>query len=436
MATDMTGITVTTDSRGRDRYRVRVTFRDSEGVERCRTGTFDRQSDAVKARNKWRSERDKRDLMPRERMTVREYGEQWMRDNATGDDHLSDNTLAGYATCLKRINKVIGHVPVQDVKLRHVKSLRAELDEMRHARTGELLEKSTKATTMAVLHNLLAAAVEDELLDRNPAAAVRRRRRKKKVVVDDEVKPQVKKAFTAEEVAALRIAAREHRNDRLRLLVFIASFAGLRRSEVLGLRWKDLDIVETGDGERFGVLHVRSTLVWVGKKGPKYEPPKSDSGIRDATIDAETLDVLLEWRERQSEYKKLAGSKWYDDTGLIVTNHLGRPWQPNVASREFTAFAQGLGMDKTLHGLRHTYCSVLGDRKDEDGPTWVELSEQAGHADANMTMNTYSTTVQSDAGLRTARLMSATLRAATDKITDNEQSDSTRDTVSAQVESA
>jgi integrase len=196
-----------------------------------------------------------------------------------------------------------------------------------------------------------------------------------------------------EQVQALFEAARE---DRLESLYVVAVTAGLRRGELQGLKWEDVDL-------EAGTLQVRRTLS-EPKGGCVFEAPKSGKG-RNIRLTQRATAALRAHRKRQLEERMQKAGHWQDH-GLVFPSGVGIPLSGGNLNRAFKATLQRAGLPQSFrfHGLRHT-CATLLLRQGVN-PKFVQ--ELLGHADISLTLNVYSR-VLPDMGDAAAGAMDAAL---------------------------
>lgn len=158
----------------------------------------------------------------------------------------------------------------------------------------------------------------------------------------------------------------------------LALATGLRRGELLGLRWKDLDL----EGQ---VLRVRQT-VGALRGAPEFKPPKTRSSRRDVPLPAVMVGLLREHRRRQNEERLRLGEYWHDHD-LVFAAANGNPINPDNVSRDFVRLVERAGVPWIrVHDLRHTHVThALGA-----GANLKALSESIGHADVGITLRTYT----------------------------------------------
>ncbi len=169
------------------------------------------------------------------------------------------------------------------------------------------------------------------------------------------------------------------RGDRFEALYALAITTGLRRGELLGLRWDDVDL------ER-GTLRVNRALVREGGRHAVGET-KTRRGRRQVNLTPGTVNALRAHRKHQLEEKiRLAGL--YEDRGLIFSTQRGTPINPeNLVKRSFKPLLKRAGLPEIrFHDLRHTCATLLLGR----GVHPKLVQELLGHATIAMTLDTYS----------------------------------------------
>jgi integrase len=222
-----------------------------------------------------------------------------------------------------------------------------------------------------VLRAALADAVEDGLLGRSPAARVPMPRTVAKPPKAKEVE-----AWAEEQVSRFLFVSADHRwalGFRLGLLY------GLRRSEVLALRWNDVDSAKA-------TLRIDEGLVAV-RKGAVWSDAKNERSRRVIPLDSETLRALARRKSEQAQERLLAGSKW-EDHDLIIATHVGRPVMPRSLDRALELLVDTAGLPRlTSHGLRHTAATHMV-RAARDVGELRAVADVLGHS-PDMLMKTY-----------------------------------------------
>lgn len=270
----------------------------------------------------------------------------------------------------------IGRVKLRDLSPQLVQQLYAD-------RLAAGLSTSTVHHLHATLHKALKDAERLGLVARNVCKLVNVPR-----MAETEIHP-----LSLEDAKVLLdIAA----GERLEALYAVALATGMRQSELLGLRWKDVDL-------EAGVLRVRMQLKreegeWVWKE------PKTRRSRRQIALAAPLVEVLKRHRERQGIERRNAGSGW-QECDLVFCNSAGGPLFARNLVRSF-----GLVLEKAaishirFHDLRHTAATLLLSAR--VNPKVV--SEMLGHASVSITLDIYSHVIpdmQQDAAAAMARLL-------------------------------
>lgn len=219
---------------------------------------------------------------------------------------LAASTFLNYEAMVRnRLLPHLGNLRLQDLGPGHIArcydALRTDGANRRGRGGGRLTETSIQHTHR-LLHAALRYATDQSLITRNPADGVRKPKRAKVEM----------KVWNADQLANF-IGATE--GDRLSALWRLAAYTGMRRSELLGLRWEDIDL-------QTATLAVRRKRVDVGYEMVDEVGSKSDSGVRVVDLDPGTLAVLRRWRKAQKEDRMAWGPVW-TETGLVFTREDG-----------------------------------------------------------------------------------------------------------------
>ncbi len=203
-------------------------------------------------------------------------------------------------------------------------------------------------------------------------------------------------ALIPEEARAFLDAAR---GDRFEALYVVAVTTGMRRGELLGLRWSDVTL----DG--IATLRVARQLQRMRDgSGLRFVAPKGGKG-RAIRLPPRTVEALKAHRAHQAEEKLKAGPL-YEDGALVFATEIGTPLEPsNIDRRSFKPLLKKAGLhDIRFHDLRHTCATVL--LSEGVNPKFVQ--ELLGHADIKLTLGTYSHYLPS-MGDQTANAMESAL---------------------------
>ncbi len=183
------------------------------------------------------------------------------------------------------------------------------------------------------------------------------------------------RTWTATQLGAF---LRKIEGERYYPAFLLAASTGMRRGEVLGLRWEDVDL----DTNR---LSVRQSLVSVQYK-PEVTEPKTERSKRCIQLDTVTVAALRKHRAKQAE-EQLAGGAEYRNTGYVFTCISGEFVHPDRFSQIFNDLVEKSGLPRIrLHDLRHTHATLALCA----GVHPKVVSERLGHSTIAMTMDTYS----------------------------------------------
>jgi integrase len=316
------------------------------------------------------------------RVTVGSFlGEVWLPSKRT---HLRATTLYRYRWMVEHyIIPAIGEVPLVALRTEHLDDLYAALLE-RGGERGRALAPKTVHEVHLIVRNALDLAVRRRLLDANVALAAHSPRRRFGGTV-------TARTWSAEELAALLGHARPH---RLYPAIHLAAHTGMRRGEVAGLRWHDLD-------QASNRVAVRRSVQCVGGRPAEFGA-KTRSSRRNVDLDPTTMRELCRWR-RQLDRDGLPNGP--DD--WVFCNPSGRFLNPQSLSQLFARLVVRSGLPKIrFHDLRHTHASLLVAH----GTPIKVVTERLGHAHAGFTMQTYQHLLpgmSADAASRFAGLIAA-----------------------------
>jgi integrase len=168
--------------------------------------------------------------------------------------------------------------------------------------------------------------------------------------------------------------------EPLRPMVHLTATTGMRRSEVLGLRWSSVDV----DAQ---ALEVTATLVLVGTVPTFSELTKTKSSRRRIALDPATVETLKAHRGVQLEQRLAAGELWSDPHGLVFTDEIGDCFSPSRYTRLFQSEASRLGLPAIgVRGLRHSLATTALAH----GIPVKVVADRLGHASVATTLDRYS----------------------------------------------
>ena len=164
-----------------------------------------------------------------------------------------------------------------------------------------------------------------------------------------------------------------------RVIILLTIFTGLRRGEVLGLEWQDIDFKNSS-------LTVRQASQYVSAIGIYTKDPKTETSNRMISIPESIIKLLKEYKRKQLEARLRLGDKWIETNRLFVQWN-GSPMHPDTITKWFRQFLEDKNLPYiTFHGLRHTHATLLISQ----GLDVRTVSNRLGHAQTSTTLNIYA----------------------------------------------
>lgn len=301
------------------------------------TRRFAKKSDAVAELARITHQTRTGEYVARSRVTVNEVIDRYLQKTAFERE---ENTRLSYRGALKPARERLGLRPAQSVDRQDIERLRDDMlasGRHRGGQPGTPLSARSVRLTLARLSAAFGLAIKDRLLESNPVEHVEQPR-------------QVKSKRVTWSAAEARTFLAAVADDRLHA-AWRLSLYGLRRGEVCGLRWDDVDLDA-------GTVTIGRSRVLVASQVVE-KAPKSENGYRTLPLDNDLATALRALRRTQREEKLAAGSA-YEDSGYVVADELGRPVNPDWYSDEFHRVAARAGLPRIrLHDSRHTINSLL-----------------------------------------------------------------------------
>ncbi len=286
---------------------------------------------------------------------------------------LKPSTLAAYRMYCRVYIKGsgIGSVPLAQVDGPRMTAFYADLLANGRRQTEGGLSAKTVRNIHGMLHKALADAVRWGRAVRNAADAA-----------DQPRKPSPEmKVWTPEE---MRSFLQHVCDDRYFAAWQLLATTGMRRGELLGLRWADVDL-ERGS---LTILQVRTAVNYAVETGT----PKTDKGSRTIALDPATLTALRTHRLRQNEERLAWGGAW-TETGLVFVGSNGSAIHPQRLSQWFAQHVRRSGLPRVrLHDVRHSYATAVI----RAGVPIKVVSQRIGHANPTITLTTYQHVLPGD----------------------------------------
>lgn len=297
-------------------------------------------------------------LITSPQQTMKQYLEHWFETVEKPTIRVS--TVVSYRSLLdKHILPALGHIQLQKLTPQHVQTLYAtSLNEGFSPRTIKIMQ--------AILHKALKNAVRWKLISYNVCDDVSLPRRMK-----HEVQP-----LSREQAQKLLEVARGH---RLETLLTVALATGMRRGELLGLRWSDIDFTN-------GSLHIRRTMNYLSGYGYVESEPKTSTGRRKVVLPQFALEALRKHKAEQDEARRKKGTTWHEHN-LVFCNTTGGFQDTRYLGKIFHNLLKEAELPNIrFHDLRHSAATILLSM--DVHPKVVQ--ELLGHSNISVTLDIYS----------------------------------------------
>ena len=238
---------------------------------------------------------------------------------------------------------------------------------------GHIAPSTVKRYT-TVLRSILTLAYKMEYIDEDVGIS-------RRIEFPKADTPEVE-AFTMEEVSEI-LQATETEPIHIRTLVETALFTGLRRGEIVGLKWDDVDL-------DMQMLSVKRSIYKPKNEKALEKAPKSQCSIRTIAIPDRLCNTLREYKEHQERHASFLGNAW-QNLGYIFTEEDGYVMNPHTPTKQFSKFLKRHNIRHLkFHGLRHTSATMLL----ANGCDIKTVSVRLGHSDIETT-NIYVHALQS-----------------------------------------
>jgi integrase len=297
------------------------------------------------------------------KVTFGAFYQQWI-DRRRALDKITRTTAENYTKIARYFLAPIAGKQLQRVTAQDVQAIYTE--------AAPRVSKGTLAHVHKILSACFKAARKAKLVKVNVMEEV-----------EAPVRPRIKPGALSQDRAAELVASLE--GHWLQPVVSLSLVTGMRRGEVLGLRWSDVDL----DAAR---IAVRGQLVQYEDGSVHWTPTKTDAGLRVISVGLEAVELLAGLRRAAAERRmKLGLGGKLDDTYVFVRDDGVSPIKPASLTRTFW---EQTGGEMHFHALRHTHLTHLLARVGKAGVKAV--AQRAGHADITTTLSIYQTVFEED----------------------------------------
>jgi integrase len=315
------------------------------------------------------TKKEKHEPLSTTRRTVGQFINEWLEIQVK--PNLSPSTYRGYEqTARMYIIPALGRIPLDRLTGKEVQECLNKMAE-------DGLSPTSVKNVNATLKSALSKAQKWGYIDRNAA----------KLATPPKQQKYQAHPLTVDQSERLLASVANHRWEAL---FYLSLMMGLRRGEVIGLRWSDIDF---NVDFTVGMLHVRQSLQRIPKNGVLQQQVKSVTSRRHIPVPSACLQALVRRLSRQQEERKAAGEKWKQDGDFVFTSCWGGRIMPEEPTRQLDIVLKQMGIPHVrFHDLRHSTASLLIAKH---VPMKV-IQEILGHSTFQITADTYSHLVSNE----------------------------------------
>ena len=339
---------------------------DEDGRRRQHWQTCNTKREAEAALTETLNKLDHQDFTEPSKQTVAGFFDEWLESTRTT---IRASTWINYqAFTAAHIVPRLGRLPLRKLTVSHLNGFYADL--LAEGRVGQGqggLAASTVRYVHAIVHKALRDATKWGRLTKNVADLASPPRQRGRPPL---------RTWTGPELRSFLESVEGH---RFYSVYYVAATTGARRGEVLGLRWRDVDLT-TG---RLAIVQTRARTA----TGEGFSTPKTARGQRSVAIDPRTVAVLQAHRRRQLEQRLALGIGGPGPDGLVFTNEDSTPITHAQVSADFRARVKASDLPSIrFHDLRHTHATLALAA----GVHPKVVSERLGHSTVSITLDVYS----------------------------------------------
>lgn len=295
------------------------------------------------------------------------FAEQWFEEYAKVN--LRPTSYARMKQLTKRVYPAIGHKRLDKITARDIQKFITDmLTNGRNLNNGKPLSRKTAVHHLSFISDVFSYAVRMGMLCDNPC---------RRVFVPKQEQEE-KQIYTIEQV---KILYENLKSEPMKYQVYLllSIYSGYRRSEMLGLEWKDIDF-------EHDLIHVRRTSQYTSEKGIYTDTTKTRKSKRVSKMPASIMNLLRQFKADQNEEARRLGTKW-EDYDRLFTKWNGAPMNPQTPFEWLKGYCERIGIPfRNIHSLRHLHASLLIF----EGVDVIAVSEDMGHSVVGTTLNLYS----------------------------------------------
>ncbi|WP_175638322.1 tyrosine-type recombinase/integrase [Metabacillus schmidteae] len=331
-----------------------------------------RKKDAERQLAEYRDEILSGNYIKPEKLLLKDFINDWREQYAV--HKLAHSTLELYDLQLKtRIIPTLGHYHLEEITPFIIQSFLNDLkkDGARRDGKNEALKGSSINFVRRVVKNVFSRAVEWKFIKENPV-----------IIKKEKESSSAGNVYSKDELSEL-LKYLPKLELGWRLFFQIAVTCGLRKGELMGLQWEDIDL-DTG------IIHVRHSLSYSNNtvNGFILKKPKSEKSIRYISLPSDIIPLLRKFHEQRNREKNMLSDLWEGGEYFFVfSNEFGKPYSKRYPLTKWNRFTKRFGLRKIrLHDLRHTNATFLLLNKVD----LKTVSSRLGHSRASFTADVYA----------------------------------------------
>lgn len=300
-------------------------------------------------------------------MKFQELVEEWFENYAK--NALRSTTYERMLQLTQRVYPAIGHLRIDKITARHLQGFVNSLaKEGANEKTDKPLAPKTIRHNLSFISDVFSYAVRMDLVSDNPCRKV--------TIPKGEVKE--KPIYSQEEIAQL-LTAINGEDTKYRAFFYLIAYSGFRRSEMLGLEWKDIDF-------KNNIISIKRTSNYTSERGIYTDTTNTKRSKRVLKISPYIMGILKELKDEQDEEALRLGDKWVESDRLFVKWN-GEPMNNQTPYGWLKEFCEKNDMPfYGIHSFRHFAASALIS----SGLDVVTVSGALGHCNSGTTLNVYA----------------------------------------------